>query len=135
MIQVILLRLLEYSLLIDREISNEKKGVLGLYGFAADQSPMNRPKYYRTNFLGIEVPVYTGAETLAKQYNMNIIFLKVRKIKRGFYEADLELLSDNVKEIPDYQITGLFLKKVEQQILETPEYYLWTHKRWKHRTK
>jgi len=114
---------------------NEKKGVLGLYGFAADQSPMNRPKYYRTNFLGIEVPVYTGAETLAKQYNMNIIFLKVRKIKRGFYEADLELLSDNVKEIPDYQITDLFLKKVEQQILETPEYYLWTHKRWKHRTK
>ena len=112
---------------------NKNKNILGLYGFAADQSPMNKPKYYRTKFMGIEVPVYTGAEMLSKKYNMNIIFLKVKKIKRGFYEAELELLSDDVNKIPDYQITDVFLKKVEQQILEAPEFYLWTHKRWKHR--
>lgn len=114
---------------------NNKNGVLGLYGFAADQSPMNKPKYYRTDFMGIEVPVFTGAETLSKKYDMNIIFLKVKKNKRGYYEAELELLSDDVKQIPDYQITDLFLRKVEQQILEAPEFYLWTHKRWKHRIK
>ena len=114
---------------------NEKNGVLGLYGFAGDQSPMNRPKYYRTDFMGITVPVYTGAESLAKQYDMNVIFLKVKKVKRGFYEADLELLSDDAINVPDYQITDLFLRKVEQQILEAPEFYLWTHKRWKHRIK
>lgn len=83
--------------------------------------------------MGIEVPVHTGAEMLAKKYNMNVIFLKVKKVKRGFYEASFEVLSENVQEVPDYEITDKFLKLVEQQIYEAPEYYLWTHKRWKHR--
>jgi KDO2-lipid IV(A) lauroyltransferase len=114
---------------------HQKKGILGVYGFAADQSPMNRPKYHRMKFMGIEVPVYTGAETLSKEYDMNIIFLKVKKLKRGFYQGEFELLSDNVREIPDFQITEMYFKKVEEQIYEAPEFYLWTHKRWKHRTK
>lgn len=113
---------------------NERNGIKGLYGFAADQSPRNRPKYYRTQFMGIEVPVFTGAETLSKRFDMNILYLKVSKIKRGYYQAELELLTDNPKSIPNYQITETFFRKVEQQILEQPEYYLWTHRRWKHRT-
>ena len=85
--------------------------------------------------MGIEVPVHTGAEMLSKKYNMNVIFLKVKKLKRGYYEASFEVLSENVKEVPNYEITDKFLKLVEQQILEAPEYYLWTHKRWKHKRK
>ena len=83
--------------------------------------------------MGIEVPVHTGAEMLAKRYNMNAVFLKTKKVKRGYYEATIELLSDNVREIPNYDLTDQFLKLVEQQIYEAPEYYLWTHKRWKYR--
>lgn len=83
--------------------------------------------------MGIEVPVYIGAEVLSKKYDMNVVFLKVKKVKRGFYQADIELISDNVNSIPDYQITETFLRKVEKQIHEAPEFYLWTHKRWKHR--
>jgi KDO2-lipid IV(A) lauroyltransferase len=85
--------------------------------------------------MGIEVPVYVGVELLSKKFDMNVVFLKVSKVKRGFYEAELEVLSTNVKEIPDFEIMDVFLKKVEQQILEAPEYYLWTHRRWKHRGK
>ena len=59
--------------------------------------------------------------------------LKVKKTKRGYYEASFEILSENKNEIPNYEITDQFLKLVEQQIYEAPEYYLWTHKRWKHR--
>jgi KDO2-lipid IV(A) lauroyltransferase len=83
--------------------------------------------------MGIEVPVHTGAEMLAKKYNMNMVFLRTKKVGRGYYEASLEVLSENVKEVPNYEITDQFLKLVEQQIYEAPEYYLWTHKRWKHR--
>jgi KDO2-lipid IV(A) lauroyltransferase len=43
------------------------------------------------------------------------------------------VLSENPIEIPDYQITDLYLKKLEKLILEAPEFYLWTHKRWKYR--
>ena len=118
--------------LIERNIANNIKGI---YGFASDQSPQVRPNIYWANFMGIEVPVYTGAEILSKKFDMTMVFMKIKKVKRGFYEAELELLSDDASSIPDFQITDTFLRKVEQQILEAPEFYLWTHKRWKHRGK
>lgn len=112
---------------------NESNGNYAIYGFASDQSPQVKPQTYWSKFMGIEVPVYIGAEVLSKKYDMNVVFLKVKKVKRGFYEAEMELLSDDVQKVPDFQITEQFLRKVEQQIIEAPEYYLWTHKRWKHR--
>ncbi|WNM20342.1 lysophospholipid acyltransferase family protein [Flavobacterium capsici] len=112
--------------------NNERNGNHAIYGFASDQSPQIRPKTYWSKFMGIEVPVYVGAELISKKYDMSVVFLKVEKVKRGHYEAKLELLSDDVKSVPDFEITEIFNRKVEAQILEKPEYYLWTHKRWKH---
>jgi Kdo2-lipid IVA lauroyltransferase/acyltransferase len=105
---------------------------LGVFGFASDQSPIIHHAHHWGSFMGIEVPVHTGAEMLAKKYDMNVIFMKTKKIKRGYYEASFEVLSENAKEVPNYDITDQFLKLVEEQIYEAPEYYLWTHKRWKH---
>jgi KDO2-lipid IV(A) lauroyltransferase len=85
--------------------------------------------------MGIEVPVHTGAEMLAKRFDMNVIFLKNKRVKRGYYEATFELMAEKPKEVPNYDISGDFLRRVEKQILEAPEFYLWTHKRWKHRKK
>jgi KDO2-lipid IV(A) lauroyltransferase len=111
---------------------NESKGIKAFYGFASDQSPqLSKAKYWDT-FMGIEVPVYVGAEMLAKKLDMNMIFIKVRKVKRGFYEATIVPLVENPKEYPDFEITSLFLREVEKQIHEAPEFYFWTHKRWKH---
>jgi KDO2-lipid IV(A) lauroyltransferase len=112
---------------------NFSTGHLGTYGFASDQSPQLSKAYHWHSFMGIEVPVHTGAEMLAKRFDMNVIFLRTKKVKRGYYEATFELLSDDVKSVPNYAITDEFLKLVEKQIYEAPEYYLWTHKRWKHR--
>lgn len=114
-------------------IKNNQNKELSIYGFASDQSPRISSAYHWQKFMGVEVPVHTGAEMLSKKYDMNVIFLKVKKVKRGYYQASFEVLSDNAKEVPNYEITDQFLKLVEQQILEAPEYYLWTHKRWKHK--
>jgi KDO2-lipid IV(A) lauroyltransferase len=114
-------------------IKNKNNNLLSIYGFASDQSPKVSSAFHWQKFMGIEVPVHTGAEMLSKKYDMNVIFLKVKKIKRGYYEASFEILSENAQNVPDYEITDKFLKLVEQQICEAPEYYLWTHKRWKHR--
>jgi KDO2-lipid IV(A) lauroyltransferase len=114
-------------------LKNNKEKILGSYGFISDQSPKINSAYHWCKFMNVEVPVFTGAEMLAKRYDMNVLFLKVKKIKRGFYEAEFELLSDNPIEVPNYAITDDFIKRVEKQIYEAPEYYLWTHKRWKHR--
>ena len=114
---------------------NARHGIKAFYGFASDQSPQLTKAKYWDNFMGHNVPVYTGAEMLAKRHDMNMLFVKVRKVKRGYYQATILPLVDSPAEIPDYQITSMYLREVEKQILEAPEYYFWTHKRWKHRRK
>lgn len=112
---------------------NAKNKILGVYGFASDQTPRRSDNMYWNSFLGIETPIHTGAETLAKRYDMNVIFLKSKRVKRGYYEATFEILSEDVKSVPNYKISEEFMRKVEQQIYDAPEFYLWTHKRWKHK--
>lgn len=110
---------------------NRKAGILSVFGFATDQSPKIDKIYHWTRFMGIETPTITGAEMLAKKFDMNIIFLHVKKVRRGFYEASFEIPCENVELVPNYEITDLFMKRLEEQILAAPAYYLWTHKRWK----
>lgn len=110
---------------------NKIDGILGVYGFASDQTPRPTDNMYWYKFMGIETPIHIGAELMAKRYDMNVIFLKVKKVKRGYYEGSFEVLTTDVKSVPDFKISEQFMDKVEQQILEAPEYYLWTHKRWK----
>ena len=112
---------------------NNAAGILGIYGFASDQTPRKSDNMYWSTFMGIETPIHVGAEVLAKKYDMNMIYLRVKKLKRGYYEANFEVLSEDIQSVPNYKISELFMQKVEQQILEAPEFYLWTHKRWKHK--
>ena len=112
---------------------NRIDNVLGVYGFVSDQTPRRSDTMHWYTFLGIETPIHIGAETLAKRYDMNVVYLKVRKVKRGYYEATYEVLSEDVQSVPNYKISEDFMNRVEQQIQEAPEFYLWTHKRWKHK--
>ena len=114
-------------------IENKKKGVLTMNGFVSDQTPKKGKAYHWNTFMGIEVPIHTGAEMLAKKLDMPVIFFSVKRIKRGFYETTFQTLAEQPNEYKNYAITDQFLKHVEQQIIDAPEYYLWTHKRWKHR--
>jgi len=108
---------------------------LTICGFVSDQSPKVDKAYHWNDFMGIKVPVHTGAEMIAKRINMAVVFFRVKKLKRGYYETTFETIAENPKEFKDYEITDAFIKLVEKQIHEAPEYYLWTHKRWKHRDK
>ena len=114
---------------------NAISGNLGVFGFASDQTPRWSDNLHWYHFMGIETPIHVGAEVLAKRYDMNVVFLKTKKVKRGYYEASLEVLSDDIQTVPNYKISEEFMTRVEQQIYEQPEYYLWTHKRWKHKKK
>ena len=112
-----------------------RKGEKYMIGFLSDQSP----KYYTNNhwatFMNIKVPTFVGAEVLAKKLDMTVIYLKISKVKRGYYEAEVMTLTENPKAKENFEITDLFLEQLEDQIKAAPEYYLWTHKRWKHRNK
>ena len=103
-----------------------------MYIFLSDQSPRMKRAYYWTDFLGKRVPVLTGAENVAKKYDMAMVLIRISKIKRGYYKANLELITDRPRQFPDYELTELFLEKFTEQIKEEPAYYLWTHNRHKH---
>ena len=112
-----------------------KQNKLFLYGMAADQSAQIRSITYWKEFLGVKVPVFTGSERIAKQHNLPVVFGKVVKIKRGHYKVVVDLISEFPNEYENYQITDIYLKKLEKQINEIPEYYYWTHNRFKHKDK
>ena len=111
------------------------KGEIGFYGLLSDQSPEVNKAYYWSDFLGVRVPIHTGAEMLAKKYNYNFINIEVDKVKRGYYEVKFELITENPRDYKDYELTDIFLKKLEKQIRKKPEYYFWTHNRFKHEGK
>ena len=112
---------------------NEKKGVRGVYAMVADQSPRRGRDRTWTRFMGITVPVFTGTEKLSKALDMAVVFLHVEKLERGYYAATFKTLSYDPKKEPQDKITREYFEELEQQIYAAPEYYLWTHKRWKYR--
>jgi KDO2-lipid IV(A) lauroyltransferase len=116
-------------------IRAKKNNELTISGFVADQSPRLDKAFYWNEFMGVNVPVHTGAEMLAKKLDMPVVFFGVNKVKRGFYETTFETITNSPKDYKDYEITDKYLNLVEAQILNAPEFYFWTHKRWKHRKK
>ncbi len=113
----------------------KKNRELTINGFISDQSPKHDKAYHWQEFMNIKVPVYTGAELLAKKLDMAVMFFNVKKVKRGYYQTTFKTVTLDANDYKDYEITDLFIKNVEEQIYEAPEFYLWTHKRWKHRDK
>ena len=83
-------------------------GELAFYGFASDQSPKPKPKSYWREFLGVKVPVFMGAELIARELNFAIVYTRVNRIKRGYYEAEFELLTDNPKKTKKYENRNSF---------------------------
>jgi len=114
---------------------NKKEGNLSMYGILSDQSPMVKKALLWTPFMGITVPAHTGAEMLCKKLDLPAVYLKVSKEKRGHYSGTFSLITENPKEMEEFALTKAFLALVEESINEAPEYYFWTHKRWKHKDK
>ncbi|WP_298262241.1 lipid A biosynthesis acyltransferase [uncultured Lutibacter sp.] len=115
--------------------SNEKNKIQSMYGLLSDQSPQLKKTFYWNHFLGIKVPIHTGTEMLAKKYDMNVVLFETKKIKRGYYETTFSLITNNALKYPNYELTDVFLEKIEQLIRKQPQYYFWTHKRFKHKDK
>jgi KDO2-lipid IV(A) lauroyltransferase len=116
-------------------VKNIKENIPSIYGMVSDQSPQAHRAPYWTEFMGIKVPVFSGPESMARKMDLAVVFLKVVKVKRGYYEATFIPITTAGKSTNEHEITDKFLRLTEQQIRENPPYYLWTHRRWKHRNK
>ncbi|WP_299059255.1 lysophospholipid acyltransferase family protein [uncultured Polaribacter sp.] len=117
---------------MQQRFSNKDQGA---YILLSDQSPQPHKTYYWRDFFNIKVPVHTGAEMLAKRFDLVVINYVTRKVKRGYYKTEFQLITENPKDFDNYQITDLYTELTEKNILNQPEFYLWSHKRFKHRDK
>lgn len=125
----------ETSQTIEHISSNFDKNIQALYLLLSDQSPQVHKTHFWHEFMGVKVPIHTGAEMLAKRFDMAVVNYSIRKLKRGRFEVTFETITETPKKYKDYEITEKYLKITERNIHDQPEYYLWSHKRFKHRDK
>lgn len=114
-------------------INYKRQGEKILIGFMSDQSPSPGNIHYWTNFLNHETGVYTGVERIAKKTDFFVTYLDIIKTDRGRYIANVKLITNSPQEEPEFAITEKYIREMEKTILRNPAYWLWTHKRWKHK--
>ncbi|MDR2835803.1 MAG: lysophospholipid acyltransferase family protein [Bacteroidales bacterium] len=98
---------------------------------AADQNPANKEKSIWVNFLNQDTACLHGPEAYAKKTNFPVVYFNISKTKRGFYELTIEKLIENPSELEPNKITEIYMKRLEKDINLKPEYWLWSHRRWK----
>ena len=100
--------------------------------FGIDQSPANPKKAYWMNWLNQETAFYFGAEHLSRKHNMAVVTGKLEKVKRGHYQITYSLITEDSNSEAYGAIIQAVATKLRSDIEEAPQYWLWTHKRWKH---
>lgn len=111
----------------------ERKHQLTATLFGIDQSPRHPNRCYWTEFLNQHTGVMFGVEKYAKEMNYPVLFTSIDKVKRGYYTVQFSLLTDQPLTEPDGKIIESATRLLEKQIIALPQYWLWTHKRWKHK--
>jgi KDO2-lipid IV(A) lauroyltransferase len=110
----------------------EKKDPFAI-AFAIDQSPANPEKCYWSQFLNQDTAIHFGAEKYAKEHNLPVYFARITQTDKHQYTLRFECVTTNpVSESHGY-ITEESSRILEEQIRSQPEFWLWSHKRWKHK--
>ncbi len=114
-------------------VRNRNEGRLCMYGMLSDQTPSPANIHYWTDFLRQDTPMLTGTEQLARKFDYPVFYISVERVKRGYYRCELLPLCTEPKETSKHEITERYARMLEQAIERAPQYWLWTHKRWKHK--
>ena len=101
--------------------------------FGSDQNPATPKRAHWVQFLNQDTAVLFGVEKYSKEYDWPVVFVSISKSKRGYYEVEYSLITDRPTEQPHGKITEDFTKRLEEDIITQPQYWLWSHKRWKHK--
>jgi len=103
-----------------------------MLGFGSDQCPKKgKQNLFWTKFLNQDTAIMFGTEKYAVEFGLGVVFVKINKIKRGYYQAELVLITDNAANTKYGFVSKKHTQLLEEQIIENPSNWLWTHKRWK----
>ena len=113
----------------------DKNKIYTTIGLIADQRPPRTSSNYWTKFLNQDAAIFLGPEKIAKKLNAPIVFTYLEKVKRGEYKMIFDQIVENPSQYDEFEITEMYIRWVEKNIKEKPEYYLWSHNRWKNKRK
>jgi len=116
-------------------IGYRDKGICTSTMLIGDQTPARKEIKYWTRFLNHDTPVYMGIEKMARKYDLAVLYFKIDKIKRGYYTIDIEILTEDPLSLKENELTEMHVRRLEEQIFEKPELWLWSHNRWKYKKK
>lgn len=113
----------------------KRKGSQRAYGILADQRPGSKAKSYETLFLNQKTRFFVGPETIAEFVKIPVIYVHMKRVKRGYYEVEYQVLAQPpYKANKDkYPITESYVRVLEKHIMDCPENWLWSHRRWRNR--
>ena len=101
--------------------------------FLMDQTPRIHDIQFWTTFLNQDTPVLTGTEKVARKLDAVVLFCHIRKLKRGYNRLELSVIAEHAKDTVQFEITEKATRMIEEVIIQRPELWLWSHKRWKHK--
>ena len=110
----------------------QRKDLLNNILIVADQSPQGLKTDYWTEFLHQDTCWFNGVEKMAKLLDYAVVFAGMKRVKRGYYEVDFELLCEDVKDVPYGSVVEKYVRSLEKFINDNPDNWLWSHRRWKH---
>lgn len=110
----------------------KRDGVLSVTGFMSDQKPSAGDVTHVVKFLNHPTAMITGTETIVRRLNLVAFYWDVEKPSRGHYKLTLRLITDNPDSMPQFVITDVYARLLQQTIERNPSIWLWTHKRWKY---
>jgi KDO2-lipid IV(A) lauroyltransferase len=123
-------KLIEMNNTFKAMVSNRNE--MNATAFIADQTPQPHNAYW-TKFLNQDTPVFWGTEKIARKLNFPVVYITVKRYRRGYYELFAELLEENPAKTNDCEISEKHTKRLEKDIMLQPEIWLWSHRRWKHK--
>jgi Kdo2-lipid IVA lauroyltransferase/acyltransferase len=103
-----------------------------LSAFVADQSPPPETALW-TEFLHRETPFFRGPEKISSKLGQNVLYLSIRRVRRGYYLMHVDKLVDSHEEYQTGHVTEKYVEALEKDILQDPVTWLWSHRRWKHK--
>lgn len=112
-------------------LQKEKEKVKIITAFLVDQTPPRSYPFW-IRFMNRETPFYTGPAKIARKFGHPVIYMKVQKVKRGYYTVEFFPLFDEPAKVSEVEIIQRIVEVLEDTIRQKPEYWLWSHRRWKH---
>jgi KDO2-lipid IV(A) lauroyltransferase len=109
------------------------KNITTMFTFGSDQAPPKDESIYWTTFLNQETSIQLGIEKIAKKTNRPVFYLKTSYVKRGYYEVDCVPVCLDPSKTVEFEIAELQARILEEMIKVEPAYWLWSHRRWKHK--